>query len=104
MYFKHLFAISSLVVLGGSSFAITINNELEEKLNSDTLTNIQQTNNELRYKTFNSCDEMDTVMGDLLTKYRHNYQPPIYYSMQRDAVDEVTPISSDKMATTSETV
>ena len=74
--YKSIIVFMSFVVFTSQSFAITINNELEQELGESTSQTIQKEDKSISYTSVKSCKEIDTIMTDLLKQYKNNYYRP----------------------------
>lgn len=75
--YKSIVALMSFVVFTSQSFAITINNELEQELKENTSQTLPTEDKSISYTSVKSCKEIDTIMTDLLKQYKNNYYRPM---------------------------
>ncbi|MFZ5341418.1 MAG: hypothetical protein ACOZBL_02435 [Patescibacteria group bacterium] len=82
--------VFNILFMQAISFADeVIDKQLEQSVkDSEQVVKDQQTkelSEDFKFKTFNSCDDMEKVMTDFLSSYKNYYYRPMYYMME-DAV------------------
>lgn len=81
--FMVLFAfIFNLIFLQTISFADNVDTQLDDATKNSTQETTKQLADEFKFKTFNSCEDMQKVMSDFASTYKINYFRPRYYMLE----------------------
>ena len=76
-----LVVISALMLLQSTTFAIVIDSQIEDELNKkseeEIIANAQDLNEKITFTKVNSCNSMESVMGNFLETYKKLHPQPV---------------------------